>query len=298
MTWNTALELDAGRSVVAGSAAALRAAVARGADLRIYTEFRHNEHIDTASGNPELIQEVSEFRVTYVVDGRWVAGIMSLRQPIELPNGFGPPPSMSFFLYNENGEQAIARPHLDGGEKRAAPGPSPPLAPPNMPKFHTRNAWDAGTNAPSTNFVYDFETYRYCVNDSWREVLAHDAQGAVIAGSLNELTGSFAAGCALKIAVSGLCADLVPAGAETLPHEVIVEAGPGYYYTERRLFMVGSHPVIRVRPAVPMQYESRNWDFGWLMARTDGHVVYRRCDPYTLQFTDRTLRCGVRWFVR
>ena len=27
----------------------------RGADLRIYTEFRHNEHIDITSNNPEII---------------------------------------------------------------------------------------------------------------------------------------------------------------------------------------------------------------------------------------------------
>ena len=44
-----ALTLRADRSVESGSEAELAAAIRRGADLRIYTEFRHNEHIDTAS---------------------------------------------------------------------------------------------------------------------------------------------------------------------------------------------------------------------------------------------------------
>jgi hypothetical protein len=47
-----------------------------------------------------------------------------------------------------------------------------------------------------------------------------------------------------------------------------------------------------------MRYASRSWDFGWLMCRTDGHLVYRRCDPYTLRFTDHTSKTAIRWFVR
>jgi len=98
--WQSALVLDRGRKPVGGSTRKLADAIRRGADLRIYTEFRHNEHIDTNSTNPELIQEVADFRVTYLLEERWVAGIINLRQPIELPDGFGPRPSMSFFLYN------------------------------------------------------------------------------------------------------------------------------------------------------------------------------------------------------
>ena len=47
--WKTVLTLDQQRRCVAGSQQALIEAVSRGADLRIYTEFRHNEHIDTDS---------------------------------------------------------------------------------------------------------------------------------------------------------------------------------------------------------------------------------------------------------
>ena len=46
-----------------------------------------------------------------------------------------------------------------------------------------------------------------------------------------------------------------------------------------------------------MVYRSGNWDSGWLVLRTDGRVVYRRCDPYTLAFEDRRRRCPIRWFV-
>src|SRR5689334_11392153 len=108
--WNSVLTLNSDRSVRTGSVEALGEAVGRGADLRILTEFRHNEHIDTKSASRELIREVCDFQILYRVDDSWVAGIMQMRQPVQLPDGFGPRPSMSFFLYNQNGEQGIARP--------------------------------------------------------------------------------------------------------------------------------------------------------------------------------------------
>jgi hypothetical protein len=295
-TWDRILELDNNRQIVSGSHEALAAAIARGADLRIATEFFHDEHIDTSSDNHERIREVAQFAVTYLIDHRWAAGIMSLRQPIELPAGFGARPSMSFFLYNQDGRQAIARPHLDGGPATETLGPSPNLAPAKMPKYHVESSWDAGSNAPSQNFVYDFESFRYFVCDRWREVLAHDAQGRVERGSVKELAEAAASGAVLKIAVAGLCDDLVT-GTNPLPHELFVEIGSAYEYTRQNLFIAGTHPVIRVKPAIPLRYESRGWDFGWLMARSDGHVVYRRCDPYMLKFEDRAGRYPLRWFV-
>lgn len=296
--WRCALELDASRSVVAGDVAELNDALRRAADLRIYTEFLHNEHIDVDSPSAERIREVAEFGVTYCVERSWGAGIMSLRQPIELPTGFGPRSSLSFFLYNQDGTQAIARPYLDGGPVEASFGPAPPLPPRNMPKYHVLDAWDAGTNAPSQNFVYAFDRFRYCVNDSWREVLSHSAEGDVVSGSLEELVDAFSSGCAIKLGVADLCADLADDPRNVPYHEVFVQGGSAYYYTERRLFLIGSHPVVRVRPSAPLRYASRNWDFGWLLLRSDGHVVYRRCDPYTLAFSDHVSQHAIRWFVR
>ncbi len=293
--WNCALELDSERNIIAGSEQALADAIRRGADLRIYTEFIHNEHIDVTSDRAELIQEVSEFGVTYLLDDTWVAGLMSLRQPIALPGSFGPRPSMSFFLYNQNGQQAIARPFLDGVPPTGTPGPSTVVEPEGMAKYHTQDSWDQDTNAPSSNFVYDFEVFRYNVCDRWTEVLAHDETGAVESGSIDALRDAFAKGCAVKVGIRGLCADLGDGAA--IPHEVFVDVGPCYYYTEEKLFIGGSHPLIRVKPSVPMKYESMGWDFGWLMPRTDGRTVYRRCDPHSLAFEDRESHYGIRWFV-
>ena len=119
--WNCVLELNTERHTVTGSEKALTDAIRRGCDLRIYTEFIHNEHIDVTSDSTERIREVAEFGVTYLLEDSWAAGIMSLRQPVSLPDGFGPRASMSFFLYNQNGQQAIARPHLDGQQSSASP---------------------------------------------------------------------------------------------------------------------------------------------------------------------------------
>ena len=291
--WHEVLTLDASRRITGGSPARLAEAVRGGADLRILTEFRHDEHIDVDSDCSELVREAAEFAVTYLVDDRWCAGVMSLRQPVDLPVGFGPRPSMSYFLYNQDGTQAIARLHLDGGPASGAPDPSSPEGP-EMPKYHAAEFWDGGTNAPSHNFVYDFDSFRYCVNDRWEEVLAHGADGQVRSGSVAALGQAFAAGRAVKVGVAGLCSDLSESG---LGHELFVQTGSGYHYTERDLFIAGSHPVIRAAPAIPMVYRSRGWDSGWLVLRTDGRVVYRRCDPYTLAFEDRRYRCPIRWFV-
>jgi hypothetical protein len=108
--WSCALELNSRRTPVRGNFEQLCAAIGRGADLRIYTEFLHEEHIapfsQTSAASPEnngLIREVIDFRETILVDGRHAAGITLLRQPLEPTFGFnGKQPKMSFF-YNMDG---------------------------------------------------------------------------------------------------------------------------------------------------------------------------------------------------
>ncbi len=292
--WKCVLQLDHRRQVTDGSDSELVAAIARGADLRIYTEFRHNEHIDTASSNPELIREVAEFRTTYLLDRRWAAGIMTLRQPVELPAGFGPRPSMSFFLYNQDGQQAIARPYLDGAPAPATKGPSPLDDHRDMPRYHQHDNFDAGTNAPSSNFVYDFERFRYLVRDDWREVYACSSSGEVLAGSKSELVDAFAGGADVKVGIASLCDQWNAAPA----HEVFCHTHSGYYYTDQGMFIAATQPLVRVAPGIPLRYNSDGWDFGWALVRTDGHVAGLWCDPYTLQFRRTTDRRAIRWFVR
>ena len=116
--WQLSLHLAADTSVIGGDPAHLAAAIEAGCDMRVATNFPHAEHIDPNSGFGDLIGEVAGFQVTYLVRPEggepWVAGTMTQRQPIECPTGFGPRSSMSFFLYNQDGHQAIARPFLDG----------------------------------------------------------------------------------------------------------------------------------------------------------------------------------------
>ena len=292
--WNCVLELNTERHRVAGSEKALANAIRRGCDLRIYTEFIHNEHIDVTSDSTERIREVAEFGITYLLEDSWTAGIMSLRQPVSLPDSFGPRASMSFFLYNQNGQQAIARPHLDGQGATQAPSALHIDDPIDMPKYHPQDGWDEQTNAPSQNFIYDFDLYRFYVRDEWCEVLSHDAEGVVQSGSAHDLADAFSRGCEVKVGVRGLCADLATA----IDHEMFVQTGSCYYYTSQQLFIAGTHPIIRVKPTVPLVYASRGWDFGWLLVRTDGLVKYRRCDPYTLAFEDSVGSYAMRWFVR
>ncbi len=223
---------------------------------------------------------------------------MTLRQPISLPDGFGPRPSMSFFMYNQDGQQAIARPFLDGPPAQGTMGPSPLDDHSAMPKYHQQDSFDAGTNAPSSNFIYDFNVFRYLVRDDWQVVLAHEADGTVRSGSVDDLGDAFSAGCELKVGIRGICADLAASPGEAIDHEIFVNVGSGYYYTAQKLFIGGTIPAVRVRPAVPMRYTSKGWDFGWLMPRSDGFCARLLNDPYTLQFHRSSGRYAMRWFAR
>lgn len=294
--WQPALCLDSERKVVAGSAENLRAAIGRGADLRIRTDFYFHEHLEPGAENHELVNEVSEFATTYLIENRWAAGVMTRRMPINSLAGFGPRASMSYFLYNENGEQAVARPYLDGTPVSGPIGRSPLGDHSGMPKYHQLNGWDSETNAPSSNFVYDFELFHYLVNDSWQEVYAHDAAGQATSGRLEDLIEAFVAGAEIKVGISDLSADLAEGKAPA--SEIFVQVGPGYYHRDLRLFYAGTHPTVRIAPAVPMRYFSRGWDFGSFVPRTDGLVYRWICDPYTLKFQKGESHHAIRWFVR
>ena len=295
--WECAVTLDEQRNRKSGDPQTLRDAINRGADLRIYSEFLHNEHIDTKSTSNELIQESMDMRCTYLIDKRWVAGQLTLRQPVELPNGFGPRPSLSLFMYNENGQQAVARPFLDGSPALGPHGPSPLDDHSAMPKYHQFDAWDSKTNAPSSNFAYDFHQLKYFVRDDWTEVLAHDSSGQVTHGSIDDLMSAFRDGAEFKVGLIDLCDDLWT-GHPPLTHEVFIQCGSVYLYTEKKLFIAGTHPLVRVAPQIPLRYQSENWDYCWIVARTDGHIAILRYDPYTLQTSRSEKRLAIRWFAR
>ncbi|MFN7803921.1 MAG: hypothetical protein ACK5TO_07900 [Planctomycetaceae bacterium] len=296
--WRDVLCLDSERRVVAGDPAVLRRAIAGGADLRIYSEFFHDEHVAPGSGRHELVQESMDMRATYLLDERWVAGILTLRQPVELPDHFGPRPSLSLFLYNEDGGQAIARPFLDGPPALGPRGSVPAHRHDDMPKYHEFDRFDDATNAPSSNFFYAFEKLRYFVREDWRELLSHSAEGEVLSGSTDAVAHAVRQGCEFKVAVRGLCDDLGAPGEAPLNHEVFIQLGSCYYYTTEKILVGGSHPVARVRPAVPLRYASGQWDYAWLLPRTDGACALLVYDPYTLRPRRLHERFAMRWFCR
>ena len=291
--WENTLELNDQRECISGSSDALCDAIRRGADLRIGTAFRYNEHLDTSSSNTELVHERMDFRVTYLIEDRWTAGIETLRMPVNLPHGFGPRASMSFFVYNQDGNQAIGRPYLDGKGGNVPSAAARPDDDAAMPKNHSISRADEGANAPSEHFIYDFEYYRYLVCDRWREVLSHDEEGQVVSGSLDALTDAVNQGSEVKLGIRGLCDDL----GDALEHEVFVHVGPCYYLTEMGLLVGAANPLVRVLPTVPLIYQSKAWDFGWLLGRTDGNTSRWLCDPQTLQFSKSESKNAIRWFV-
>jgi len=296
--WRSVVELDSGRQLTQGEPARLRQAIAAGADLRVYSEFWHDEHIEPGSPRHELVQETMDFRATYLLDERWVAGLLTLRQPVQLPAEFGPRPSLSLFLYHEDGQQAGARSFLDGPPVVGTPGSSPPEPHREMPKYHELERFDDGTNAPSSNFVYDFERLRFFVRDDWREVLSHSAEGDVLSGSPAAVARAFAQGVEWKVGIRGLCDDLALPGAAPLNHEVFIQLGSCYFYTAEQVLIGGSHPLPRVCPAIPLRYTSRGWDYAWLLPRSDGQCAILRYDPYTLQPQRMHERFAMRWFCR
>jgi len=166
-----------------------------------------------------------------------------------------------------------------------------------MPKYHQLDSWDANTNAPSSNFIYDFEKFRFLVQEEWEEVLSHRLDGTVESGSLDALTEAFLEGAEVKVGIRGLCSDLAEDTPGAIDHEVFIQVGSCYCYTERRLFIGATHPLVRVRPAAPLEYTSRGWDFGWASVRTDGYVALLLADPYTLKFHRKQGQYGLRWFV-
>jgi len=306
-TWSVALELGPDRSVIAGSKAGLVAAILRGADLRVYTEFLFEEHVvPGGNGDPSLdglIREVIDFRETILVEGRHVAGITTLRQPLEPPFGFnGREPKSSFFMYTSDADQALANLVFAGVEGATPPGGrSVTPTPADMPKMSEQEYFDVGTSGPSRNFVYDMETYRFFVRDDWDEVLGHEADGTVTTGSFERLEAAQIAGREIKVGIRDLAAGMGGRGGlgdGATPHEVFTPVGSGFVHTRPRVYAALTHPVVRVAAAEPLRYASGNWDVAWVFLRTDGQATVRRMDPYTRTWEDRLGRYACRWFAR
>lgn len=300
--WTCALELRPDLSIAAGSGRRLAEAIGRGADLRVYTEFIFEEHIvpggDGDASHEGLIREVIDFRQTYLVGGTHAAGVTTMRQPMHPPFGFnGTGPRTSFFLYNMTGHQGCANVMLDGMTPLRSPSTRREVpTPAEMPKMRPEVVFDEGTLAPSRNFIYDFELYRFFVRDEWEEVLSHDERGRVMSGSFAALAAAQVSGREFKVAVRGLCDGM--AGGSGPDHEVFSLVGSSFLHEKPGLYNTATHPLVRIAPAVPLQYGSGNWDVAWVYLATDGRAVVRKLEPYSRTWTDTASHFACRWFVR
>jgi len=295
--WTCALELNEKCECVSGSPDALADAIRRGADLRICTAFDYEQHMGPTDEPQGFLEESIDLRVTYLLDDRWTAGITTTRYPADGALKFQPYPSLSFFLYNQDGRQAIARPFL------ADTGLATPENPDDAvgeiaPKHVVHSIHDAETRSPSQNFTYYFDCFRFYVCDDWTEVLSHDAQGKVITGSYDALAGAVRSGRSLKAGIRDLCASMDFATRSTLSHEVFVELGSIYNHADRGFLGGESLPIVRVAPAVPLGYGSGDWNFGWILPRSDGTVSHQIIDPCTREFSQVVAHNSVRWFAR
>lgn len=298
--WKCALELSPDRTVQAGGHAELCAAIERGADLRIYTEFLFEEHIAPGwTGDAEfngLIREVIDFRQTMLVDDRHVAAVTTMRQPLHPPFGFnGTQPKMSFFLYNMDGQQACANLELDDVECAAIAGKCEEIPPPTgMAKMSAMQVFDGDTCGPSRNFIYDMEVYRFFVRDDWELIYAHEGDGTPRAGNVSAIEQAQLAGREIKVGIR----DLNSEWNTGLAHEVFSQVGSGFYHCGPRVYACSTHPIVRVKPGIPVVYSSQGWDVCWVFLRSDGQSVIRRLDPVTRKFADHEQQLACRWFAR
>ncbi|NJD04424.1 MAG: hypothetical protein FIA99_17945 [Ruminiclostridium sp.] len=291
--WECLLKLDSKRDIISGSEELLAQKVRAGSDYRVATVFKHNEHIDTASYNNEIIEETGDFTQSVLIDDKWSAAFMTLRQPVSIPYGFGNNSTLSLFLYNQNGQQALARLSLDGKRDEEIVST---VELPDMPKMHVQRLNDQDTPAPSKNFIYDFDEYRFLINDSWEEVYSNDSDGKWTGGSIDRLAKLCREGYKIKVAVKGLFC-YIWNGSEFCD-EVFIHAGSSYYYTQQKLMITNTHPFVSIPAEMPLVYKPGEWNYCWAVVRSDGYSVIRMYNPFECKFSDKKSKFAIRWFAQ
>ena len=291
MRFENVLELDSQRKIVSGSPERLNQCIAAGADIRIRTDFIHNEHIDPSSDDHQVVAETSTFPETVLIDGRWSACFMTLRQPIALPDGFGDPNSLSLFLYNQDGQQAMARLVLDQTGRQTTLWDDGT----DFPKMHTLSVQDIGTAGISKNFIYDFERFRFFAWNLYEELYAHSEEGAPVRGTVTDLEAAYGSGRPIKLAVSGLSRVLW--GETGHDDEIFLQGSSAYDYTADPLMISNSVPFVSVPADIPLVYRERGYRYCWLVARSDGKGTIRSYNPFDGRWITQQARLPIRWFA-
>eukprot|EP01045_Picozoa_sp_COSAG04_P017359 COSAG04_NODE_1530_length_6451_cov_2.039830_1_plen_341_part_00 len=170
--WQTMLEQGRDMAVRSGSFAAVAAAVARGADLRLYMST------DTYG---TFYEEVMNFKQTLC------------RPDSERFSGLGP------FLSSVHHGRDIEAPFASFFNydtcRGALEGPT-----------HSLIKWlPDGTKLDESNYdpqtPANYDVYRWFVRDRFRTVFEHDASGAVVSGSKEELKECVRAGLTIRVGI-------------------------------------------------------------------------------------------------
>lgn len=287
------LSLDRERKAVKGSVELLNGKIRNGADLRICTGFLHNEHIDVGSEDDQMVNEASAFPETVLVDGKWSACFMTVRQPVALRDGFGYPNSLSLFLYNQDGRQALARWVMDGTTAKSIRKDTERFG---MRKMHTMDIFDSDTPGVSKNFIYDFEYYDFIVNDCYEEIYANTGEDVCIKGNIGDLEDAYRCGRGIKLAVKGISGVLW--GDRGHEDEIYIHCGSSFYYTKDRLMITNTLPLVSVPADIPLSYKPRSYRYCWIVARTDGRVEIRSYNPFDNLWETRAAFLPLRWFAQ
>jgi len=286
MTLNPKLE------IIQGSVVNLNSLLAAGADLKVSTGFTFNEHIDINSKDDQTVAETSTFAQTVIIDDHWSAGFMTLRQPVELPNGFGTANSLSLFLYNQNGLQAMAKLVLDGQVEKALNNDTDDFG---YVKNHLISMNDQGTCGVSRNFIYDFDFMAFSLNDIYEELFANSKEGICVGGSIDGMAEAYAKGRGIKLAVKDISEALW--GKSTHSDEHFLHCASSYYLTKEKVMIASSLPFISVPADIPLTYKARSYKYCWLVARSDGRVEIRSYSPFENKWLTQTMRTKLRWFA-
>lgn len=287
------LSLDADRQVVGGSTELLNGKIRAGADLRISTGFLHNEHIDPLSDDNQLVVETSTFAQTVLIDNRWSAYFMTLRQPVSLRDGFGRPHALSLFLYNQDGLQAMARLIMDEEQDDTM---NPVVDEADMKKMHTLNVLDRHKAGASKNFIYNFSFYDFVVTDCYDEVYANTEGGTCVLGNIDALGEAYRSGRGIKLAVKGLSRAIW--GTTEHEDEIYIHCGSSYYYTSDKLMITNTLPFVSVPADIPLNYKSESYRYCWLIARTDGRAEIRHYNVFDKKWETSATYLPIRWFAQ
>lgn len=162
----------------AGSAIAVAAAVARGADLRLYMTTQDDSNRQDGLSRSSAYEETLYFGQTYasLAEGTdRFAGLCPHHTSTSHEGKVSEQPYMSLFRYDSSGSYS----HLKW--------------------------WGSGETKDSTN-TYPYNVYRWFVSDRFKPCFEHDADGNVVAGTLDALVTAVRNGLTIKVGVYGLSA--------------------------------------------------------------------------------------------